>query len=255
MTTIFYDSYSLNSDGVYTTDTDVDSAPPIDVQAERLAEADGAVIVKRSLDPKVFRCEGFITADAVEELRAVLDTFKGALNKQNQNFDIDDGSGIRRYIATPRNMIISRPKGLNTATWSVEFFCANPVGLDTDESTLLAATAITGAQASTAITIAGSYKAEPLITVTVTAVTGGTTKTITINNDSTLRGLTVTRTWTNGDVLEVDCLNKTVYVNNTVVEFGGQFPAWDPGSSAIGYLDDFTTRTVSLTATYFVRYL
>lgn len=255
MTGITYDSYSLNSDGVYTTETDVYSAPPINLQDEKLAESDGSIVVKRTVEPKIFQVEGFMTADTIANLETLLDTFKRNLNKLNQNFDIDYGAGTRRYVASPRNMMISRPKGLNTATWSVEFLAANPVGSDPVASTLLASTAITASQASASITVSGSYKAEPVITMTLTAVTGGTTKTVTITNDSTLRGLTVTRTWTAGDVLEIDTLNKTVYVNDTVVEFSGQFPSWEPGVSAVGYLDDFTTRTVDLSAQYFVRYL
>lgn len=255
MTGIYYDSFSLNSDGVYTTDTDVYSAPPISLQDEKLAEADGSVIVKRTVEPKVFLCEGYMEADTISALDTLLDTFKRNLNKQEQNFDIDYADSVRRYVASPRNMIISRPKGLNTASWSVEFLAANPVGSDVDQSTLLASTAITSSQASSAITVNGSYKAEPVITMTLSAVTGGTSKTVTITNDSTLRGLTITRTWSAADVLEIDCLNKTVYINDTVVEFSGQFPSWEPGVSAIGYLDDFTTRTVDISATYYVRYL
>ena len=95
-----------------------------------------------------------------------------------------------------------------------------------------------------------------LITLTLTSVTGGTpSKSVIISNDSTLRGITVTRDWANGDVLEIDCLNKTLYVNDTVVAYSGQFPKWTPGGSGISYLDDFTTRSATLSAVYTRRFL
>lgn len=255
MTGIMFDVFSLQGGGVTCVKTDVYSAPPINVQDEKLAQRDGSVIVKKQLGPKVFTCEGNMKLDTTVQLDVLLDTFKRSLNKQEQNFDIDYAGSTRRYVATPRNMVISREKGLNTAGWSVEFFCANPVGSDTFTSTLLSPTGITASSNSASITVNGSYKAEPLITVTVTTLTGGGNNTVTISNDSTLRGVAVTRTWANGDVLEIDCLNKTFYVNNAAVPFTGQFPQWEPGNSGINYLDDFSARSVTITATYQVRYL
>ncbi len=253
---ILFDVFSLQAAGVYTTQTDVYSAPARQLDAEKLANADGSVVVNDSLQSKVFTCEGYMVADTVSDLDELIDTFKTNLNKRDGNFDIDYASSIRRYVATPRNITISRPKGLNTAGWSVEFFCANPVGSDIAESTLLAATIITSSSSIAAMTIAGSYIAEPVITVTITAVTGGTTnKSISISNDTTLRGITVTRDWIVGDVLEIDCLNKTLYVNNTVVDYTGQFLKWDPGNSGLSYLDDFTTRSVTLSAVYYRRFI
>jgi len=256
MTGILFDVFSLQGNGVYTIKTDVYSAPPITIQDEKLAQADGSVIVKKQLAPKVFTCDGYMQMDTTANLDLLLDTFKRALNKQEQNFDIDYAGSTRRYTATPRNMIISREKGLNTCTWSVEFLCANPVGADISSSTLLSPTTISTSSSTAGITVNGSYKAEPKITITITAVTGGTGgKTVTISNASTLRGVAITRDWTAGDVLEIDSLKKTLFINNSVIDFTGQFPMWDPGNSGISYLDNFTTRTVSMTASYYVRYL
>jgi hypothetical protein len=256
---IYFDVYSLQSSGTYgvhTTSTDIYSAPRLTTQDEKLAQADGSVIVKATLEPKVFSCDGYMIEADISALDTLLDEFKQALNKQNQNFDIDYAGSTRRYVATPRNIMISRDKGLNSAGWSVEFFCANPVGAEISTSALLAATVNTSSSLVSTITVNGSYVAEPLITVTLTAVTGGTTnKTITISNDTTLRGISITRDWSATDVLEIDCLNKTLYVNDTVVAYSGQFPKWTPGNGAISYLDDFTTRTVSIEATYTKRYL
>lgn len=255
MIALAFDTFSLQGNGVVTTSTDIYSPPSRSIDAQKPANADGAVMVKSTFDPKVFTCSGYMKADTQSDLDILIDHFNRAMNKVNQNFDIDHAGGTRRYMATPQNIMISRPKGLNTAQWSVEFYCALPVGSDTGSSTLLASTNTTNSALTAPIDVSGSYKAEPVITVTINSVTGGTTKSISISNDATLRGLTVTRTWTAGDVLEIDCLNKTVYVNNATTQFSGQFPVWQPGNGGIGYLDDFTTRSVDVAANYTKRFL
>jgi phage-related protein len=255
-TNIHFDVLNLQDGAnIFTTSTDVFSAPPVLLQTEKLAETDGTVIVKKTFDGKVIKCQGYMQTDTVANLDLLLDNFKRGLNKQNQNFDIDYAGSTRRYMATPQNVVISRTNGLNTAGWSADFYCANPVGMDTSSSTLLGATTITSSTGTSSIVVDGSYKADPIIFVTLTSLTGSGNHTITISNDATLRGVSVTRTWTAGDVLEIDCLNKTVYVNNGVVPFAGQFPSFDPGNGGIDYLDDFTARSATISATYTRRFL
>jgi phage-related protein len=256
MIAVSYNGTSLQSGGIVTTDTTVYSSPKKTIQAEKLAESDGSVIVKETWESKVFTCDGIVSASTISGLDTLLDTFKALLNNRKQNFDIDYAGSTRRYVATPQNVIITRERGLNRAGWSVEFFCESPVGSDTTSSTLLGSTVVTSSTSTSAVTVGGSYKAEPDITVTVTSVTGGSpNKTITIANGTDLKGISITRTWTAGDVLEIDCMNKTVYVNNVATASSGLFPSWDAGTGSLTYIDDFTTRSVTLSATYTKRFL
>lgn len=256
MINITYNAVSLQANGIVTTDTNIYSSPKKSIQSEKLAEADGSVIVKETYESKSFNCEGHMTADTTALLDTLIDTFKSTMNSSKEDFDIDYGGGTRRYTATPENVIISRERGLNRAGWSVEFFCEEPVGSDTMTTALLTGQVITSSSSIIPMTIAGSYRAEPVITVTVGAVTGGSpTKTITISNDTTLRGISVTRSWLAGDVLEIDTLNKTIYVNSIAVESSGLYPSWIVGVGGLSYLDDFTTRSVTIGAVYYKRYL
>lgn len=256
MINVTYNAVSLQANGIVTTDTNIYSSPKKSIQAEKLAEADGSVIVKETFESKSFNCEGHMTATTISLLDTLIDTFKSTMNQTKENFDIDYGGGIRRYTATPENVIISRERGLNRAGWSVEFFCEEPVGSDTITTTLLTGQVVTSSSAIIPMTIAGSYKAEPVITLTVTSVTGGSPlKTITISNDASLRGISITRDWLAGDVLEIDTLNKTVYVNSVAVESNGLYPSWSVGAAGLSYLDDFTTRSVTIGAVYTKRYL
>src|SRR3954451_23038170 len=126
MIAVSYGTLDLQSGGICVTDTDVDSPPKNRVQAEGLAEADGSVIVKESYESKTFKVEGYLKATSISGLDSLLDTFKTALNVKPADFDIDHAGSTRRFVATPQNLTISRPRGLNTATFTVEFFCASP---------------------------------------------------------------------------------------------------------------------------------
>ena len=90
----------------------------------------------------------------------------------------------------------------------------------------------------------------PVITITLTAVTGGSAASIFVGNNGTGQQLTITRTWSASDVLVIDTFNRTVKVNNVEVDFGGHSPLFAPGAGTLGYVDTFTTRTFTISAVY-----
>lgn len=255
-TSIKYGSFDLQTANVTVTDTDIYAAPNNLVQADKIANADGAVVVKQLYDSKTFTLNGFIHGtDSIQATDLLIDQFKAAMSMKNQPLDISFNGTTRRYLATAQNVIISRSKGLTTAGFSVQMLSPDGMGWDVMSSSLLIPTSVTAANAALTITVAGSYNAEPLITYTVNTFTGTTTNTITISNGTTLRGLWITRTWTAGDHVEIDALKKTVFVNNVPTDFKGQFPKWDIGAGVLSWLDDFTARDATITASYTARYL
>jgi phage-related protein len=58
-----------------------------------------------------------------------------------------------------------------------------------------------------------------------------------------------------GDVIIIDCVERTVTVNGNEVNYYGTFLELEPGANSITYTDGFTTRTVDVTATYVKRWL
>lgn len=251
-----YGDFVLNNPpNILVHSTDVYSSPESAVQADPLAESDGAVVVKQKYKPKTFSVEGIIRRNTTVELEQAMDEFKAAMAVKNQVFDIEYAGGIRRYRAYALNVMVPK-SGRNTSTpFSVGFLCPEGIAWSTTSSDLVTATAITGSNVTIPVTALGTYKVEPLLTVSFASVTGGTAKTVTISNGATLRGLSVTRNWVSGDVLAIDSHNKTVYVNNVPVDFMGQFPSWDVGGGAISYRDDFTSRTATMTGIYTRRWL
>jgi len=103
-----YGDFDLQANGVTTTDTDLYSAPQNAVQADDLAEADGSLIVQQRYKSKTFTITGRLRTDTVALTDQLIDTFKIAMSRKNQAFDIDYAGGIRRYLATAQNIIITR---------------------------------------------------------------------------------------------------------------------------------------------------
>lgn len=255
MKAVAFGDFNMQADGVRVIDTDVYSAPPNKIQADALAERDGSLVTQQQYDSKPFNVSGILRKDTQVELEELLDTFKQAMARKNQAFDIQHGTGIRRYLASAQNIIISR-RGLTSAAFSVQFFSPDGMGWDLESSDLISSTNLTASNVTVPLTVEGSYRADPIIRVTVNTISGGSpSKTISLSNASTLRTLSVTRSWAAGDVLEIDTLKGQLLVNGIATEFRGQLPSFEPGDGALVYLDDFTTRDVTLVSSYTRRWL
>lgn len=254
---IKYGTYNLQdpANGVWVHGTDVYSAPESALQADTLAEADGSVVVQQRYKSKTFTIEGILRRDDLPSLEAAMDEFKAAMTVKNQAFDLDYAGGVRRYLSYASNVILTRKNRGTSATFNVSFLCPDGVGWSVDSTALVASTGITTATSNIGVTVSGSYKCEPLTRLTFNTVSGGTDKTVTVSNGSTQRGLAIRRNWVSGDVLEIDSLKKLVYVNNLSVTFTGQFPWWETGAGSVAYLDDFTSRDVTMTSSYTRRWL
>lgn len=249
-----FGDFNMQTNGVVVVNTDVYSAPNNKIQADPLAERDGALVVKQQYDSKTFTVEGYIRKDSLAELEAAMDTFKLAMSRKSQPFDVDYAGGVRRYLASAQNIMLSK-SSLTSAGFSVQFLSPDGMGWDLEGSPLISAASVTTSNHTVSLSVGGSYKADPLLTVTVNAVSGGTTKTITLTNATTLRSISITRTWTAGDVLEIDTLKGLVLVNGLAHDFVGQLLSFEPGDGGLGYLDDFTSRDVTISASYTKRWL
>lgn len=249
-----FDGFDMTANDFNVTDFEGYSPARFNVQIEQLANEDGGVEVDRRLSNKIIPMQGWFKADTVALMDDKIDDFLRNMNKTQRPFIVGWGSGSRTFTATPQNIQIARPKGLNLANYSLEMATAQSYGLN-DDSEVLLNTTITSSSSSDTIDVGGSYKAQPTIIITVSSVTGGTSQAISVTNGKTFAGITVTRTWAASDTLEIDSLNKTVLVNDSIVDFSGNFPEYQPGSQTFQYNDGFTARSVGVTVSYKKKFI
>lgn len=252
MINILYDSYSLQSNGVTTSQLDGYNAPNRELQIENVAGADGGVLVEARYATSTITASGTLQADTQLELEVLIQTFKRSLNKTEKELRITDEGDFTRFVCTPGVIIVERERGLTRATWQVDFVCANPIGWFQDEVALLSET-YSSATVTSPIEVEGSYKAEPTIVMTINSFTGAGDQTISLQNGKTSAGISITRTWTAGDEIEIDSLNYSVKVNGQEIDFNGLFPSWDAGLGTVYYVDTFSARDVDIIISYTKR--
>lgn len=231
----------------------VNNLPERALRTFKLARADGSITTSAEYVTKRVTILGVITAPSRTEAETSLDSLRALLADDEGELDIEVGGLTRRFIATLNAMATTVRGGY--VNFSAEFVCAYPFGSDTSLTELLASTANTDASASFSISVGGSYRAEPLITITYSSITDGTGATVDVFNDLDGIGVSITRDWVSGDVLEIDNYNKTARVNGVDVTRSGRFFYFQPGSRSIGYSDNFTARTMTIGATYTRRYV
>lgn len=252
---VIYDGYNFLEAGLVMTLIDHLTIASRDNQIERLANRNGGVLVQSLLSTKPIHLEGYYIGTSVSDAQAMYDTLAAVLNRQERKLTVPHAGATRSYIATPENVIIKQPDGLNRLTFSFEFVVPSGRAEDELTSTLIAETTITSSNATLPLTVGGSVLARPLITVTFTSVTGGTNQTVTIRNARDFIGLTFTRNFVSGDVILIDSTNFAVYINGVLTQPNGRLPTWAAGPGSLYYSDTFTNRSVKISATYIKKNL
>lgn len=221
------------------------------------ADANSSVIPTINYPSKKVQIGGTIHGSSQADLDDRIDTFKGYFNGKDKNLDITYGSATtRRYIATVNTLSVQRQDNALFATFSIEFICSQPFGLDTSTTSLISSLNYTSGSLTSTPTIGGNAPYQlPVFTITIDALTGAGDY-VKISNDNTNQDIMVYGVGlTAGDVIEIDCFNRTVKLNGTDIDYYGIFLELPPGASSITYVDGFTTRTVDIEATYYKRWL
>lgn len=256
-----FDSNSLNTYtaasqvGILVSAIDHTSLPVKDAAMLGLANTNASVIPYIGYPTKSIVISGAIVGSTQANLDTRIDSFKAFFNGKDKNLDITYGSNTRRYIATANRITVTRQQKALWATFQIEFICTQPFGRDTSATSALNASGRTASSYNDNHVFVGSAPFQlPLITITYSAVSGGTGY-VSFGNNGNGQGITITdQTWAAADVLEIDCQNKTVKKNGVEIDFLGAFPEFPPGSQNFNYSDGFTTRTFAITVTYYPMY-
>lgn len=234
---------------------DPHSLPKRELDAVKLARADGQKLVNAQYAEREIMIEGVISGGSRNDLEAVRDTILSYISAEEARLEFEQAGALRRYYCTMQDAIFSNTEGGMT-NFSLKFVASDPYGYDAASTTLSGLTGnITATPTTKTTTFSGSGTQLPTITVTVTAVTGGTNATLSISNPATGQQIQVNRNWASSDVLVINAVTRATTVNGVAVAYTGSFPEWSPGAASIIYSDTFTTRTATLGATYTIRRL
>jgi predicted phage tail component-like protein len=254
---VLFNSVDLTElNGVKITSVISDNIPQVIINSGKNARQDGAKLFNKEYGAKIVTVEGYIARNSRETYVATRNELLKYLEPLESTLRVPIFNAPIEYTATVQNTIFSDVGG-GYGKFSIEFLCSDPFGYDVDSRTIINGTTVTAASSDISLSeaVGGSYKTPPIITVTVTAVSGGTGKYIDLANEAG-NNIRVTRDWVADDQLVIDMLNKTLRVNGASLDYTGTFWDLNVDDTLITYSDNFTTsRSVNILATYKRRYL
>lgn len=240
--------------GVMITERRLHAAPKIDITAIDLARAHGMKRAYKRYGARKFSVAGHIITNDRNLAEAARNSLLATVMNADESDIITEYNGAeRKIVAEIENPIINQFNG-GHATFDLQFIAYDPFMYDQTATTALTVSNATAQPRTDNITNAGSAPMSPTITITVDSLTASGIQDVAVVDPATGLGITVSRTWAAADVLVIDCLNGTVKVNGTDVEYAGTFLIYKPGVRQIKYSDTFTARQVDISVTYFSRY-
>lgn len=234
--------------------TDPYRFPNRELNTSPLANSDKSVNSSAYYKDKKLNVRVEIGRNTRELLDDSIDTLYSILQGRAKALVLSYGSSTRQWYATLANVAFTDILG-GHATLDIEFECADPIGTDVN-STSLFSTALTGANSTTSFVVGGSADwQKPIITITLSALTGGTGASVVIGNPANGQQITITGDFTAGDVLVIDARVPSVKLNGAEVAWSGAIPEWASGVGSMDYSDTLTTRTRSMVGIYYKRYI
>lgn len=254
---VLFNAYDLDGiTGFEITDYDFNIYPNRQLRTFKLANQNRSALTSAEYVEKAINVYGIIRNCTREDAEATLSVLRSYTQGIKKVLSVPQYNRQVEYTATLQEM--SQTWHGNNMQVVMGFYCDEPTGVDNISEALIAVIdqTVTTATDTFPVVFAGSSLEQyPVITIVINSLTGGTNKTITIDNDSNSHEVAIQRTWIVGDDLEIDTYNKTVKVNSSPVEYTGRIPDFNTGATNILYQDTLTTRNVTITATYQRRYV
>jgi hypothetical protein len=248
-TNVYFNNFNLSLiTGISIYNHDFISSPNRVINKAKLARADKSVLTSAEYSDKTITIQGIAcgsdkesTEDAFENLKGVVQIPEGTLRMTQAGLQVE-------YIGTLQG--ITHEYFGSKLKFVLTFICSNPIGRNRLITTLID-TSTTDADHTFGITVAGSFKAQPNIKLSYTAIVGGSpSKNIKVLNADSGQGISLTGSFVTSDIIDIDVDNKTVTQNGVIIDYEGVFPTFFPGSRLLQYIDDFTSRTVAIQVTY-----
>lgn len=249
---VIFEQNNLNGlPGVMVTNHQFNKLPSREIAINKLARRDMSIITSSEYSQKEILVFADVCGGDRGETEAVLTLLKQLVQAQNGKLQVMQNGYEVQYTATMNEFNF---EWLGTkAIVTIQFIASDPLGRTVDLLTFATYTH-TAAQSSVTGVFTGSGTIEPVISLTINSVTGGTGKDINIFNGRTNQGITLTGNWNAGDIIIIDSASKKATVNGGLVDFSGIFAVFAAGTQQVGITDTLTSRNISVSVSYYARF-
>lgn len=228
--------------GVWLYNYDATTLPERDIKMHKIARRSLSIITSAEYSQKSIPVFLQVCSGDRQDTEETLTQIKGILQPQNGRLELEQSGKQYQYTATMNEFNIEWDG--SRAYVTIVFIASTPVASSATSDILFNFSTTLAADGASFI-VEGSFIAEPVITLTYSAVTGGAGS-VSVFNASTNQGITISGALTPSTIIEIDSTNYTVLVNGMSTDFEGVFPVFPPGSQRVGYSDTFSSRTVSI---------
>lgn len=232
--------------GVFVYDYNATELPERDINIHKLARRSKSVITSAEYTQKAISVFMRVESGSRDNTEDTMTMIKGLLQPQNGSLVLEH-SGIEVVYTATMNEFNIEWKG-RSAYVELVFVASTPIARGVNDN-ILANLTVTTQTGSVTFTVGGSAQSEPIINVVLNSVTGGTGASINLYNALNNQGITLSRDFVSGDIIEIDSSEMTVLHNGAEIDFTGAFPVFGVGAQQLAYSDTFTARSASIAMT------
>lgn len=233
-----------------------DAIPEKDINAIRLALADGERIVAQNFTSKRI----VVLAHFFAGTRAAYEVARDALlmhfNSQTAQALVFEQSGSnRRYMATYENMNFDY-KDNGTCIVTITYRAVEPFGEEVETTTFFDETVTE--ETTRVIDSGGNIYGLPKTTARIASIDDDEnerTVVFSLQQGTDTRRMAITRVWAENDTVRIDSKKQRVYVNGQQVAFEGQWPRLLGTNTMRFNIPDAASFEVDLLVNYNKRYL
>lgn len=253
---IYYNLFGLQNANVVTQSLKVSSAN-YDLQDRQLPRADGEYAESAQYRKTSIKIKGFLKSDTRTNLETLMDTMRKYLRQGNATLKCQWAGATRYYDNCHPVGIDSLFDGresfhITFCPFEIEFVSLQPYGRNSDRIVLDSPFAITASPTLFIANNAGTAPSNTLIFLTL--VTVGTLSQIVIENVTNGDKMTISGSFSNGDLLTIDGENIVVSKNGVAIDYSGVIPVINPGDNTIKLTITGASYSLSLTEQHYSRY-
>lgn len=233
-----------------------DALPEKEINAIRLALADGERIVSQSFTHKKITVFGHFYAGTRMAYETARDALLMHFNSQTvQSLVFEQSGADRRYMATYETMTFDY-KDNGTCFVVITYRCTEPFGEEVKSSTFFEDTIdeeITLVKDS-----GGNIYGLPKITARIESIDSDEderTFVFSLSHGTDTRRMAITRIWAENDTISINSKKQRVYVNGQQVAFEGQWPRLLGTNTLRINIPDASSFEAELLVSYNKRYL